>query len=113
MSRSLPTITELVAANTLASLLMDNELLQLVMIGRSLVGSGGTDLHYHCHCNDQCTCICSFSSHGKQKGILAAEFAEKKLSALAPSIEKQNEALAAYSIIDITQGISRYRQEVV
>ena len=49
----------------------------------------------------------SFSSHGKQKGVAAAEFAEKKLLALAPSIETQNEALAAYPVIDITQRINR------
>ena len=58
-------------------------------------------------------CSFSFSSHGKQKGIAAAEFAEKKLLVLAPSIENQNEALAAYPVIDITQKITRYRQEVV
>ena len=90
----------------LAFLLMGKELSQLVMAELSLVGSGG--IRRHC-CSPFQPYLYRFSSHGKQKGIIAAEFAEKKLSALKPSIEKQNEALATYSVIETAQNISRYK----
>ena len=47
--------------------------------------------------------VCSFSTHGASKGLAAAEFAQKKLSALGPLIEKQNEALATIPTITTTK----------
>jgi len=47
--------------------------------------------------------VYSFSAHGTSKGLAAAEFAQKKLSALGPLIEKQNEALAAIPTIATTR----------
>ena len=90
----------------LAFLRMGKESSPLVMAELSLVGSGGNKFH----CDSlPINHLYRFSSHGKQKGIIAAEFAEKKLSALGPSIEKQNEALATYSVIETAQNISRYK----
>ena len=45
----------------------------------------------------------SFSAHGTSKGLAAAEFAQKKLLALGPLIEKQNEVLATIPTITTTR----------
>jgi len=46
--------------------------------------------------------VFSFSAHGISKGAAAAEFAQKKLSALSPLIENQNETLATLPSITTT-----------